>query len=119
MTDNYHRDYEKKPRHYIPVLLIIGTHLITIPFSMLVLMNFTGFYVATSPCFINSLITFGVGYQFIRDMVTIWFQMFLIVWKISDRRRRLIENPGPGCDYTLPQSFQLKENYRALMVGYH
>ncbi|KAF1766737.1 hypothetical protein GCK72_006695 [Caenorhabditis remanei] len=96
------KDYENKPRLYIPVLLICSTHAVTLVFSYLVLTNKTGFYIGTSPCFINS----GLS-----------FMMYVIVLKVNKRRRKKLEDPGPGCDYSLAQQFQVKENYRALKLA--
>uniref|UniRef100_A0A8R1ITV5 G-protein coupled receptors family 1 profile domain-containing protein n=1 Tax=Caenorhabditis japonica TaxID=281687 RepID=A0A8R1ITV5_CAEJA len=93
------RDYEKKDRVYIPVTLIICTHIITIPFSILVLTNSTGFYFGVLPCLINVLLTFVI---------------FTVVSQVNKRRHRQMER---GCDYSLAQQFQVKENCRALMLA--
>ncbi|CAI2329450.1 unnamed protein product [Caenorhabditis sp. 36 PRJEB53466] len=94
-------DYENTPRAYIPATLLFVTHTVTGPFSFLVLTNRTGFYVATSPCFLNSILTF----------------MFVVVWKVNEARRQKLEHAGPGSDYTLAQQFQVKENLRALRLA--
>uniref|UniRef100_A0A1I7U3N8 G_PROTEIN_RECEP_F1_2 domain-containing protein n=1 Tax=Caenorhabditis tropicalis TaxID=1561998 RepID=A0A1I7U3N8_9PELO len=43
--------------------------------------------------------------------------MYMIVLKVNQTRRRKLEDPGPGCDYSLAQQFQVKENYRALKLA--
>ncbi|EGT44553.1 CBN-SRE-38 protein [Caenorhabditis brenneri] len=96
------KDYESKPRLYIPFILLISTHLVTVVFSYLVLTNKIGFYIGTAPCFVNSGLT---------------FMMFIIVLKVNQTRRRKLEDPGPGCDYSLSEQFQVKENYRALKLA--
>ncbi|CAB02945.2 Serpentine receptor class epsilon-38 [Caenorhabditis elegans] len=96
------KDYENKPRLYIPVFLITSTHLITLTFSYFVLTNRTGFYLGTSPCFLNSALV---------------VMTFLAVWKVNKHRHEKLEGSGPGCDYTLSQQFQVRENYRALKLA--
>ncbi|CAL2033814.1 unnamed protein product [Caenorhabditis brenneri] len=96
------KDYESKPRLYIPFILLISTHLVTVVFSYLVLTNKIGFYIGTAPCFVNSGLT---------------IMMFIIVLKVNQTRRRKLEDPGPGCDYSLSEQFQVKENYRALKLA--
>ena len=51
------------------------------------------------------------------DPIILKFQMYVIVLKVNKRRRKKLEDPGPGCDYSLAQQFQVKENYRALKVS--
>ncbi|CAP37882.3 Protein CBR-SRE-38, partial [Caenorhabditis briggsae] len=94
------KDYENTRRLWIPITLLCSTHIITGVFSYLVLINYTGFYIGTSPCFVNSGLT---------------FLMYIIVLKVNKTRRKKLE--CPGCDYSLAQQFQIKENYRALKLA--
>ncbi|PIC47623.1 hypothetical protein B9Z55_006914 [Caenorhabditis nigoni] len=41
--------------------------------------------------------------------------MYIIVLKVNKTRRKKLE--CPGCDYSLAQQFQIKENYRALKLA--
>uniref|UniRef100_A0A8R1DLK8 G-protein coupled receptors family 1 profile domain-containing protein n=1 Tax=Caenorhabditis japonica TaxID=281687 RepID=A0A8R1DLK8_CAEJA len=98
-------DYESVPRRHIPLILILLTNSITIPYAYLLINNHISFTFASGQCFVNSAMVF-FGY--------------LLLWRVNvEMRNRLVSKRlGNKKDkYSLAKKFQIEENIRSLVVA--
>ncbi|KAF1766731.1 hypothetical protein GCK72_006689 [Caenorhabditis remanei] len=100
----YIQDYENIRRRHIPILLILVTNIITIPYAYFVINNQIPFLVAYAQCVLNASIVF-FGY--------------LISWKINViwRNRMDAERIEDHSRYSLARKFQVGENIRYLLLA--
>ncbi|PIC47589.1 hypothetical protein B9Z55_006896 [Caenorhabditis nigoni] len=96
----YIQDYENSRRRQIPIILILVTNLITIPYAYLVINDQIPFMIAYGQCVMNAAIVF-FGYIIGFRINVIWRERM-----DSDQNR-----------YSLARKFQVEENIRYLLVA--
>uniref|UniRef100_A0A1I7UGR8 G_PROTEIN_RECEP_F1_2 domain-containing protein n=1 Tax=Caenorhabditis tropicalis TaxID=1561998 RepID=A0A1I7UGR8_9PELO len=90
-------DYEHVPRRHIPILLILLTNLITIPYSYFIVNYRIPFWIAFGQCVVNGVFVV-CGY------VAFWrFNLFL---------------KGREGKYSLARKFQIEENIRSFQLAF-
>ncbi|ULU07741.1 hypothetical protein L3Y34_019033 [Caenorhabditis briggsae] len=94
----YIQDYENSRRRQIPIILILVTNLITIPYAYLVINDQIPFMIAYGQCVMNAAIVF-FGYLIGFRINVIWRDRM-----DSDQSR-----------YSLARKFQVEENIRYLL----
>ncbi|CAL2033818.1 unnamed protein product [Caenorhabditis brenneri] len=95
----YIQNYENSRRRHIPILLIIITNLITIPYAYFVINDRIPFLVAYAQCVLNAFIVlFG----------------YLIGYRVNIIWRNRMEG-GRIDNYSLARKFQVEENIRYLV----
>ncbi|PIC47621.1 hypothetical protein B9Z55_006913 [Caenorhabditis nigoni] len=97
-------DYESRSRRYIPIILIIITNAITIPYSYFVLHNR-----------LSLLLSYSQG---VANGTFVFFGYFAL-WRINLywRRKMSSTKPGDHDKYSLGRKFQIEENIRSLQLA--
>ncbi|EGT44431.1 hypothetical protein CAEBREN_10228 [Caenorhabditis brenneri] len=95
-------DYESKSRRHIPILLIILTNIITIPYSYFILHYKISILLSYSQCVANGTFVF-IGYFLLLKVNLYWRE------KINGRDQKE--------KYSLARKFQIEENLRSLMLA--
>ncbi|CAI5441548.1 unnamed protein product [Caenorhabditis angaria] len=98
----YIHDYERKSRRYIPISLFIITHIITVPFAY---------------CMTYNIFPYYIGFGTIIFLMALSLTVFLLVWKINFKLKNEMEKNLASRIFTLGEKFQIKENYRALLMA--
>ncbi|CAL2033817.1 unnamed protein product [Caenorhabditis brenneri] len=98
------RDYEHVRRRHIPILLILTTNLITLPYAYETTTNRISLLFTCVQCFLNASIVF-FGYLVLRRVNLIW--------------RNRISSPKYSHNekYSLARKFQIEENIRSLLLA--